>query len=226
MSTQPLTEVSETTNTVTKTVEITRTNPDVILPFTKFAIGKPLSSIPKPLSHNYDVVSLLSNYRLYSTWDMSEDTVHTIAHDMTLFHTLAASSLVKYVNYFSGDLQVLIKLVSNAQQVGCMRAVTWPSTDQENGTTILSQIHYPYSLSTVSWELIPFGMNSEHTYTIPWNSVVPYWRINLTGNQLEHGFFRLTTQVQHPIESVTFKPTVQVYIRYVNMRFSAMQMSG
>lgn len=226
MSTQPISEVTPVTNTISKTIEIDRTGPDMTpIAMTKIGISNLEPTISRPLSHRYDVVSLLSNWRLYKTWKIDVEDLVDISHTKEIWNSIVYSDLAKYVQLVRADLEILVKITSQAQQVGCVRAAIIPSYRMSD-PNLSNDIHFPFTVSSVPFKLIPLGINSDHQFLIPWNSNVEYWNRPATGSAIRHGFLRLNVLVKHPIAEVPFTPFAQIFVRYVNVEFAGMVLNG
>lgn len=226
MSTQPISEISPVNNTISKTIEIDRTGPDMNpIAITKLGINDLNATIPRPLSHRYDVVSILSNWRLYKTWNIATEGGVTIDHSKIIWNGIAFTKLADYVRLVRADLEILMKVTSQAQQVGCIDARVIPHTTMTL-SPIVGAVHSPFCISSVSFKLIPLGMNSDHQFTIPWNANVDYWNQADPNWSFRHGYLSLTTPVAHPIAEVPFTPYAQIFVRYVNVEFAGMSLHG
>lgn len=218
MSTQPLSEIAPTPNTVSKSIEIATTGKEMDpIGIQKFALLNPKLTIHKPLNMRYDPYILLSNWYLYSTVDLNSFDSMDLSHDKILFNALPTSSMLNYFQYSRCDLEIMCKIVSNVQQVGAVRFSLIPPVSNSDSARFLEPFYFPFTYSSVSWKIVPFGMNSEHTFVIPWNSTIPYWRQRVDQAQLHHGKLRILPFMKQPIESVVYKPTMQIFIRYTNV---------
>lgn len=141
---------------------------------------------------------------------------------------MPGSRLLDYIQYIAADMQVMYKLTSNAQQVGYNTVslkVPFGYNFSDNNRFLNKYLDLGSESSmgiTFPWKLIPFGMNSETIVTIPWNSVVPYWRAQTIGEQIVHGQVRWKVEAVETTENIPFTPIVQVFIRYVNVKYSGM----